>query len=416
MRNKRKKRNSSGSNSDSGVTKVKQCKLRGPSAEKCVSISDVLGEANTVLYEGYEGPVDKVCLDNSVFEECEDRSSARNAAKMATGGKEPTMADLMDCKKGITDRLVTMERKLGVIEPLERRVDSSEKELKKVWVAIEDKVKRTDERVSKLEDKVYATDIGVALVDSRVANLEKQRQHLADDVSYLKAQSMRNNLIFTGIEEDATSGNEAPDVTERKLRGHLIAKLKIAKDTVAVMRFERVHGTPSQPVSGKVSNIVAKFTYFKDREAVRQQWPELRGTNYNVFEQFPPKVVEKRRRLQPKLKEAKRAGKRAWIAYDTLYIDGREEDMYICGSYIWGINSPVYNCVNVDLFNILENDINMYSYIGSVYIVGDLASRIGLKNDFIIHDIINVCTDDIDSDPDCTHTRAYKIIRIIVMD
>jgi len=80
--------------------------------------------------------------------------------------------------------------------------------------------------------------------------------------------------------------------------------------------------------------------------------------------------------------------------------------MYICGSYIWGINSPVYNCVNVDLLNILENDINMYSNIGSVYIVGDLNSRIGLNNDFIIHDTINLCTDDIDYDPDCTHTRA----------
>jgi len=48
-----------------------------------------------------------------------------------------------------------------------------EKELKKVWVALEDRVERTDERLAKLEDKVDATNIGVGLVDSRVADLRR---------------------------------------------------------------------------------------------------------------------------------------------------------------------------------------------------------------------------------------------------
>ncbi|KAH3897116.1 hypothetical protein DPMN_021301 [Dreissena polymorpha] len=72
------------------------------------------------------------------------------------------------------------------------------------------------------------------------------------------------------------------------------------------MRFERVHRSPSHPVTGKVRSVVAKFAFFKDREVVRRQWPELKGTPYNVFEQFPPEIQEKRRRLVPKMKEAKR--------------------------------------------------------------------------------------------------------------
>jgi len=330
FRNKRKARNSSGSNSDStdSANQSKVFKPRGPSeeTEKCLSVSDVLGQVNAVLYEETkEGANDSTqdCLDNSVFVSKEN-SSGDQEAKMADGGRaEPTFRDVMDCVKVMSDRLATMERKLGVIESLERKVGDFEKELRKVWVALEDRVKRTDERVAKLEDRVDATDIGVGLVDSRVADLEKRRQQLSDDVSYLKAQSMRNNLLFTGIEEDASSGNEPPATTERKLREHLINKLKVARETVEAMRFERVHRTPSQPVRGKVRTIVAKFTFFKDRETVRRQWPELQGTNFSVFEQFPPEVVDKRRRLQPKMKEAKREGKRAWIAYDTLYIDGR---------------------------------------------------------------------------------------------
>ncbi|XP_052217926.1 uncharacterized protein LOC127835529 [Dreissena polymorpha] len=152
--------------------------------------------------------------------------------------------------------------------------------------------------------------------------LEKERDTLRDNVSYLQSQSMRNNLIFTGVTEDNSTGNEPPEVTERKLRQHLQDAFKIAHEVVDTIRFERVHRSPGSPISGKVRNIVAKFTFFKERETVRKLWKELDGTLYRVFEQFPQEVIEKRRKLVPQMKEARRLGKRAYLAYDTLYIDG----------------------------------------------------------------------------------------------
>lgn len=80
--------------------------------------------------------------------------------------------------------------------------------------------------------------------------------------------------------------------------------------------------------------------------------------------------------------------------------------MYICASYIWGADSPVYNTINVDLFDILENDITYFSEIGKVYIAGDLNSRVGNKCDFIVHDNVNTVYDDIDYVPDYTSVRA----------
>ena len=50
---------------------------------------------------------------------------------------------------------------------------------------------------------------------------------------------------------------------------------------------------------------------------------QLMGPNYNVYEQFLNEVVEKRRRLQPKVREHRSKGDTAWIAYDTLYVNGR---------------------------------------------------------------------------------------------
>ncbi|KAH3868348.1 hypothetical protein DPMN_031491 [Dreissena polymorpha] len=57
-------------------------------------------------------------------------------------------------------------------------------------------------------------------------------------------------------------------------------------------------------------------------EIVRKCWKELDGTVHRVFEQFPQDVIKKRRKLVPKMKEARRQGKRAYLVFDTLYIDG----------------------------------------------------------------------------------------------
>jgi hypothetical protein len=50
---------------------------------------------------------------------------------------------------------------------------------------------------------------------------------------------------------------------------------------------------------------------------------KLRNTNYYITEQYPPEVAAKRRKLLPKMKDARTTGHKAWIAYDTLYINGK---------------------------------------------------------------------------------------------
>jgi exonuclease III len=94
-----------------------------------------------------------------------------------------------------------------------------------------------------------------------------------------------------------------------------------------------------------------------------------------------------------------------WIKLNHAFFN-TARDIYICGSYIWGEDSPVYNTINVDLFDILENDITYFSEIGNVFITGDLNSRIGNKIDFIVHDTINTEHDDVDYSPDQAFARA----------
>ncbi|XP_052778715.1 uncharacterized protein LOC128216180 [Mya arenaria] len=143
---------------------------------------------------------------------------------------------------------------------------------------------------------------------------------------------MRNNLIFGNIPEEE---GETPARTERIVRDFIVDKLKVAREAVDNMRFERVHRMGQKQnqagrsgaagsANTKPRSIVGKFCFFGDREQVRSNSRNLSGTNLYVTEQFPPEVAAKRRRLFRRVKEEKQAGRKAWVSYDTLYVDGKQ--------------------------------------------------------------------------------------------
>ena len=99
--------------------------------------------------------------------------------------------------------------------------------------------------------------------------------------------------------------------------------LKISFDQIKYIGIDRAHrlGPPKQGNS-VTRSIVCKFTLFKDREFIRKQSKNLKGSIYYINEQFPPEIIEKRKKLIPQMKAAHKRNKKAWISYDTLYIDG----------------------------------------------------------------------------------------------
>ena len=65
-----------------------------------------------------------------------------------------------------------------------------------------------------------------------------------------------------------------------------------------------------------------------------------------------------------------------WLKLEHVFFK-TDNDIYLCGIQLWNEDSPAYDVVNVDFFNILENDINFYEDLGDVYVCGDFNSRIG---------------------------------------
>ena len=305
--NKRKKGSSS---SDEEQYLSKQPKQGGAAG---VQVSDILSQTNSVLFEE-DFPVFNTIMEH--FEHSEQTETTEKKLDMPT----PSNADLMKFLNRIEGKLSEVSEKLKVLDTLEKKVNEFDQDLKKLSASVEKDRKEYTKKLEVVGERLANLEFSGGENFDSLRKLEQENQKLKDNLCYLQSQSMRNNLVFCNIAEDS---NERPEGTETKLRQFMIDKLKMAADVVEKLQLERVHrmGAPNPKYENR--NIVCKFTFFKDREEVRKRSHNLKGTDYFIQEQFPSEVVEKRKKLMVKLREAKKSGQKAWLSYDTLYIDGK---------------------------------------------------------------------------------------------
>ncbi|KAJ8315251.1 hypothetical protein KUTeg_007401 [Tegillarca granosa] len=97
----------------------------------------------------------------------------------------------------------------------------------------------------------------------------------------------------------------------------------MARKDVDAITIDRVHKMASDSKRAMGRNIIAKISSTKDRELIKRNTKALAGTNHAVFQQYPPEIVRQRKELLPTMKKARKDGKKAYISYNKLYIEGR---------------------------------------------------------------------------------------------
>ncbi|VDH98937.1 Hypothetical predicted protein [Mytilus galloprovincialis] len=77
-----------------------------------------------------------------------------------------------------------------------------------------------------------------------------------------------------------------------------------------------------------------------------------------------------------------------WLKIDkNVCLNGL--DLYICAIYIPPDKNVFYRKYDIDVFDILQENIEHYSTLGTVAVIGDLNGRVGLKADNIVNDTLD---------------------------
>ena len=105
-------------------------------------------------------------------------------------------------------------------------------------------------------------------------------------------------------------------------------KLKIPEKDIEEIRFEHVHRIPARKNTShgqdvKPRPIIAKFSFFQDKEYVWSFVKNLKNTNIPIGNDYPREIDVIQKTLYPILKKAKQKKQTAYFKVDKLIINGQ---------------------------------------------------------------------------------------------
>lgn len=167
------------------------------------------------------------------------------------------------------------------------------------------------------------TEATINGMQKQIRELEQNQQDIQtkqnDKITEIQWRSMRENLIFSGIPE-ITNYLENGEDCEFTIHEFFKNELHIEED----IKFDRAHRL------GRFSRnqlfprpIVVKFTYYKDKERIRQlASKELKDSNFWIKEQYPKEMEDKRKILYPVANDArKNPENKVRLVRDKLFIN-----------------------------------------------------------------------------------------------
>ena len=113
------------------------------------------------------------------------------------------------------------------------------------------------------------------------------------------------------------------------MRKYLTDDLHIDESKISIERAPRI-GSQNKP-----RHVIVKFSFYKDKDRVLQAYREKRkidrlnggnsdgSSKIGVGEDFPQRESRTHQYLIPFMQEAIKNGKRAYLQYDRLIIDGK---------------------------------------------------------------------------------------------
>ena len=208
----------------------------------------------------------------------------------------------------ISLKVETLESKKKTMETKVQDCENASTFISGEFEKTKDKLKSASEDVKRLNTKCKD-------FETVVKTLESKNKSLEDKTNDLEFRSMRENLLFHGIEESTTEN------CKLLVRRFIAEHLDIGED----IKLDRAHrlGKPK----GRTRPIVVKFHEYRQRELVRttagDKYETLKTANKGVGVQQTRAVLQKRRDMNEIYDREKAVGRQVkWSGAKLLVRDG----------------------------------------------------------------------------------------------
>ena len=253
------------------------------------------------------------------------KTSSRKRLRQNTGSQTDEEHDSDHCcdtSAKITKLEAKIDKLLGLfteIAALKERVKDVEEENKELKKAAD----VTKEDLTDLKSCVANLCTQRAKDSEELEKLTKANKNLKCHNIKLEAYTRRECIKIFNLQEGE---GETPRDTESIVRNMMEEKLKISREDMNEIRFERVHRLPTRrnpQISTKPRPIIAKFSFFQDKEYVMSKVKNLKGTGIGISHDYPKEIDAIHEKLYPVLKKAKQEKQTAFFKVDKLIINGQ---------------------------------------------------------------------------------------------
>lgn len=259
-----------------------------------------------------------------------DSSERRSARKRQRENGSQTDEELVAECGHCCEASMNMQRMEAKIDKLLALLPELE-DLKTRLTGIEEENKKLREAVDSKEEEITELKVSVVNACSLAADNDQELQKLKADVEQLKCRNIkleaytrRESIKIFNLPEIR---GETPRDTEELVRSMFEEKMNISKEDVDEIRFERVHRLPTRNNSNrgpaKPRPIIAKFSFYQDKQFVWSSVKNLKDTGIGLSNDFPKEIDDIHAKLYPVLKKAKRAKQQAFFKVDKLIVNGQ---------------------------------------------------------------------------------------------
>ena len=178
------------------------------------------------------------------------------------------------------------------------------------------------------EDKVMNHDCKVGIAKLSVKEQGEWLDYVEEQVEYIGNQSRRHNIKIMEIEEDKEM-EQSWDDTEKIVSDVICKKLRI-QETLHIERAHRVGKQMSDSHDGSKNRprpIIAKFTYWKQKEKALRAARELKPEGVQFYADFAKRTLQRRASQIPKLLVERKKGKVAYFVMDQLIVKDKPADI-----------------------------------------------------------------------------------------
>ena len=216
----------------------------------------------------------------------------------------------------INMKVTQLESKITAID---RRVE----EVEKCCSFVSDKYESQKNDRKNTKSDIKAVENFCKTMEEKNKEVDKQKERMYSKLLELESRSMRENVMFFGIEESEDEENDCSEIIMKFCRENL----KMQQADIDQIKLDRAHRMGAKR-RNSVRPIVVKFHDYTDREQVRIKGvglrEELKRNNQSVRAQWPKEVLDKRKTLYPIMNREKELGKSVKFVREKLFINGEE--------------------------------------------------------------------------------------------